>query len=241
MLKKMMSVMVALSVIFGAAYTPAAFADAPTNVSQTNEGVISVNGEGIIVAKPDVAYVSIGYDAKNKDALVAQNEAKTKMAAIIKLIKAEGIKDGDIKTTNVSLYKTSDYVKEVKYDYYMASNTVEVTVRDIDSVGKLIDVAVKGGSNQLGSVRFAVENTDKYQMEALKLAIKNANNKANAMADAIGVKIGKPSRVAETNFSGGMVYREANTFSKAVQADVTTPVEVGTITIQADVNVEYKY
>lgn len=238
MLKKMMSVMVAISLLVGGSMTSAS-AETPSTTAAT-QGVISVNGQGTIIAKPDIAYISIGYEAKNKEALAAQTEAKNKMAEILKAIKAQGIKEADIKTTNISLYKTADYIKEVKTEYYMASNTVEVTVRNIDQVGNLVDVAVKAGSNQLGSVRFAVENTEKYTAEALKLAIKNAGNKANAIAAAIDVKIGKPSKVAETSYSGGIIYREASSLMKAA-ADVPMPVEVGTVTITADVSVEYKY
>lgn len=240
MLKKMMGLIVALGLMVGSSL-PVAFAEtAVTTTVASNQGVISVNGQGTIIAKPDIAYLSIGYEAKNKEALAAQNEAKAKMAEILKAIKAQGIKDADIKTTNISLYKTADYVKEVKTEYYVASNSVEVTVRNIDTVGNLVDISVKAGSNQLGSVRFAVENTEKYTGEALKLAIKNASYKAGAIADAIEVKIGKPSKVSETSYSGGIIYREASTLMKAA-ADVATPVEVGTVTITADVSVEYKY
>lgn len=236
MMKKMMSLVLAFGLLVGSAVIPSFAAETST----TGQGVISVSGNGTIIAKPDVAYIQVGYEAKNKEALAAQNEAKTKMAAIIKLIKAEGIKDADIKTVNVSLYKTADYVKEVKSEYYVATNSVEITVRNIDNVGSLIDTAVKGGSNQLGSVRFAVENQEKYHLEAIKLAIKSASNKAKTIADVIEVTIGKPSKVTENSYGGGIIYREAATFAKAA-ADVTTPVEVGTVTITADVNVEYKY
>lgn len=238
MMKKMMSLVLAFGMLIGGSVLPS-FAAEQTVTTSANQGIISVNGNGTIIAKPDIAYIQIGYEAKNKEALAAQNEAKTKMAEIIKLIKAQGIKEADIKTVNVSLYKTADYVKEVKNEYYIASNSVEVTVRNIDSVGSLIDVAVKGGSNQLGSVRFAVENQEKYHLEAIKLAIKNAGNKATTIADVIGVSISKPSRVTENSYSGGIIYREAASFAKA--ADVSTPVEVGTVTITADVNIEYKY
>lgn len=236
MIKKMMSLVLAFSLLVGSASLPAFAAEQTT----TDQGLISVSGNGTIIAKPDIAYLQVGYEAKNKEALAAQTEAKTKMAAILKLIKAQGIKDADIKTVNVSLYKTADYVKEVKNEYYVATNTVEITVRDIDNVGSFIDLAVKGGSNQLGSVRFVIEDQEKYHLEAIKLAIKNASTKANTIAQVIEVKIGKPSKVTENSYSGGIIYREAANFAKA-SADVATPVEVGTVTITADVNVEYKY
>lgn len=237
MIKKMMSVMVALTVLTGSLMIPT-FAATSSSTVAVKENIISVNGSGTIVAKPDIAYLQVGYEAKNKEALAAQTEAKTKMQSIMKVIKAQGIKDADIKTINVSLYKTADYNKEVKDEYYVASNTIEITVRDLDKVGQLIDEAVTSGANHLGSVRFAVENQEKYQLEALKLAVKNANGKAKAIAEAVGVKIGKPSRVTETSYNGGVVYREANMLAKAADS---TPVEVGTVSIEATVSVEYNY
>ncbi len=237
MIRKMMSVMVALTLLTGSLMVPT-FAATTNSTATVKENIISVNGSGTIVAKPDIAYLQVGYEAKNKEALVAQNEAKTKMLSIMKSIKAQGIKDADIKTVNVSLYKTADYNKEVKEEYYVAVNTIEITVRDLDKVGMLIDEAVTAGSNQLGSVRFGVENQEKYQLEALKLAVKNANTKAKAIADAIGVKVDKPTKVSETSYNGGIVYREANMMAKAADS---TPVEVGTINIEATVSAEYNY
>ncbi len=241
MIKKMMGLALAMSILVSGAVMPA-FAATPTttSVEAVEQGVISVTGSGNVVVKPDIAYIQVGYEAKNKEASVAQKEAKDKMVAIMKQLKAQGIKDADIKTVNVSLYKNYDYDKEVKTEYYVATNSVEVTVRNIDKVGDMIDVAVNAGSNQLGSVRFSVENQEKYQLDALKLAIKNANTKANTIASAIDVKIGKPSRVNENSYSGGMIYREAMSLAKAAN-DGTTPVEVGSVTISADVVVEYKY
>ena len=236
MIKKMMSMMVALTLLAGSMALPA-FAD--TTTPNANPHVIAVTGSGTVVAKPDIAYIQVGYQAQNKVALTAQNEVKTKMSAIIKQLKAAGVKDADIKTTNISLYKTADYVKEVKNEYYVAVNTVEVTTRDLDSIGNLIDTAVNAGANDLGSVRFTVEDQEKYQIQAITLALKNAGNKAKAIANFSGITINKPSKITENNYGGGMIYREAANMAKA--ADVATPVEIGTITIEANVNVEYEY
>lgn len=235
MIKKMMSMMVALTLIAGSMALPA-FADTTT---PNSPNVVAVTGNGTVVAKPDIAYLQVGYQAHNKVALTAQNEVKTKMAAIIKELKAKGVKDADIKTTNISLYKTADYVKEVKNEYYVAINTVEITSRDLDNIGSLIDTAVNAGANELGSVRFSIEDQEKYQIQAITLALKNAGNKAKAIATFSGITINKPSKITENSYGGGMIYREASAMVKA--ADVVTPVEVGTISIEANVSVEYQY
>lgn len=235
MIKKMMSMMVALTLIAGSMALPA-FAD---TTPQNNPNVIAVTGNGSVVAKPDIAYLQVGYQAHNKVALTAQNEVKTKMAAIIKQLKAKGVKDADIKTTNISLYKTADYVKEVKNEYYVAVNTVEITSRDLDNIGSLIDTAVNAGANELGSVRFSIEDQEKYQIQAITLALKNAGNKAKAIAAFSDITINKPSKITENSYGGGMIYREASAMAK--DAAVVTPVEVGTITIEANVSVEYQY
>ncbi len=235
MIKKMMSMMVALTLLVGSTALPA-FAD---TTPQNNQHLISVTGTGTVVVKPDIAYLQVGYQAQNKEALVAQKEAKTKMAAILKLLKEKGVKDADIKTTNVSLYKTADYVKEVKNEYYVAMNIVEITTRDLDGIGELIDTAVNAGANDLGSVRFTVEDQEKYQIQAITLALKNAGNKAKAIAAYSEITIGKPSKITENNYGGGMIYREANAMAK--MADAATPVEVGTINIEANISVEYQY
>ena len=87
---------------------------APANISMANAEdtemrLVTVNGEGKIVVTPDLAYIDLGVQTKNKDAAVAQQENAKLMTAVVNAIKAAGVKAEDIKTTGYNLYQTSDY------------------------------------------------------------------------------------------------------------------------------------
>ncbi len=73
---------------------------------------------------------------------------------------------------------------------------VKVTVRDLDNLGDLIDVASKSGANQINSIQFTVEDEEAYYQEALVLAMSNAKGKANAILGTMD----KKSRNASSNF-----------------------------------------
>lgn len=218
------------------------YAAVEPTITKEDSSIISVNGKGTIKVKPDIAFVNIGYESRNKVAAEAQKETRTKMDAILKALKAAGIKDADMKTLNISLYKTSDYSKDQKVEYYYVANqSLEVTIRDLEKAGNLIDAATTAGSNQVGSIRFTVENQEQYYNQALVLALKNASSKAEVLLGVYGYKLNKPFRINEASYNGGIVYRDAAVFSEKAMAMPSTPVQIGTIEITADVSVEYKF
>lgn len=229
-------------ILMTATVTAPAFAADSTSIVKEDPNLLTVNGKGIIKVKADIAYVQIGYEAKNKVATEAQKEARIKMDAILKALKAKGVKDADLKTINISLYKTSDYTKDQKVEYYyIANQTMELTIRDLDKAGTYIDTAADAGSNSIGSIRFTVENQDDYYNDALKLAVKSATSKANAILDVYGIKVTKPSKISETSYNGGVVYATPSVYADKAMAAPPTQVSPGVIEISADVTVEYKY
>ncbi|MCT4562781.1 MAG: SIMPL domain-containing protein [Maledivibacter sp.] len=210
--------------------------------------IVEVNGLGTVKVKPDIAYISIGVETFNTDAKKAQDTIASKMDNIIGALKKNGIKDEDIKTTGYSIYKTNRYdaaglgEKEKRTEGYNARNVAQVTIRNIDTVGKIIDLAGKEGANIINNIRFGISDEEKYYGEALKLAMKNASGKAEAILSSFGAKLGKPYRVKENSYGAPLVYRENVMMKSSMGADAyETPVEAGELEVTANVVVEYKY
>ena len=230
--------MVAFLVVGAVNAMPISTADVAVDAEQR---VVSVTGEGKIVVTPDLAYIDLGVQTKNKDAQKAQQENATQMTAVIDAVKKAGIKAEDIKTTGYNIYQTYDYTpnSEVRNEYYQVNNIVNIKIKDINAVGKIIDVATAAGANNVNSIRFTVSDDSKYYSEALKLAMANANTKASAIMSTFNKKPGLPLSVSEVSYGGGVYYDYAP--AKAMMEGAATPIESGEITITATVNVGYDY
>ena len=219
---------------------------APNNISMadvtgTDARLVTVNGQGEIVVTPDLAFVDLGVQTKNADASVAQQENAKLMTAVIDALKAAGIKADEIKTTGYNLYQTYDYVGDKKSDpYYVASNIVNVKIKDISKVGNMIDVASKAGANNVNNIRFTVSDDSKFYQEALKLAMTNAKGKATAIMSTFNKTPGVPYSVSEVSY-GGSLYYDYSPAKALNEAAVSTPIQSGEITITANVSVGYDY
>jgi len=210
------------------------------------ENILTVNGSGTIKVKPDIAYITLGVENFDADAQLAQSKNTELMKKVISELKKGGIEEKDIKTVSYSIYKTylyepqmAGYDKEQRKEGYQARNIVEVTVRDIDKVGKIIDLSSKAGANNVQSMRFGVVNEEKYYNDALKAAMSNAKGKADAILETFGAKASKPYSIIENSYSSPVMYREAAKF--AAMDESVVPVEVGELDVTAQVMVKYKY
>ena len=123
------------------------------------------------------------------------------MDKLISNIKAAGIKEEDIKTTNYSIYPKYNYIRETGEQQiigYTVNNSVQVTIRDTSKVGEIIDLASESGLNITRGISFGLSNYDEYYREALKNAVENAKKKAETMAEAFGIELGIPVSSTES-------------------------------------------
>jgi len=221
---------------------------AADDTSKAEGNIVTVNGMGTVKVKPDIAYINIGVEIFDTDAKKAQDENAKLMDKVIDLVKKDGIKEEDIKTIGYNIYKSSKYEpmsygqKENRIEGYYARNVVEITVRDINNVGKIVDTAGKAGANVISNIRFGISDEEKYYNEALKLAMKNASSKANTILSTFGAKADKPYRIQENSYGAPAYYRENFAVKASMDAGgYETPVEAGELEVTARIIAEYKY
>lgn len=207
------------------------------------QGKITVQGRASIKVKPDVAYVSVGVRVDATDAKGAQAQNKELMNGIIDAIKALGIAEKDIKTSDFYMYPQYDYSAGEKVVGYMVSNNVTVTVRDIELASAVIDASVEAGANSASSIEFNVSNPTTYYQQALASAIRDAESKGRAIADALGVVIGLPSEVTEQTdeYYSPRGYGNADSAGMEMSMDSSTPIQSGELEISARLQVTYEY
>ncbi len=216
-------------------------AQSDTSADQTLR-TLSVNGTGRVNAVPDVADVNIGVYEQAKEASGASKKAAASMDSVVKALLGLGIDEKDIQTTSLNLNARYDWNKEpAAIVGWEASNMVNVTVRDIEAVGDVIDTVVEAGANQVNGISFRVEDPTEAQMLARTAAVDDARAKADQLAADAGVEIIGIVSISE---SGGQqpqpIYMERAEMAFAADTAASTPVLPGEVELSVNVVIQYE-
>jgi uncharacterized protein len=194
------------------------------------ENTVTVIGVGTVTSQPDEAVLGLGVRTQASDANDALKENASRMAAVMKALHDLGIGDADISTSSVSLYP--NYSNDGStITGYVAENDISVTVHDLAKVGSAIDDAVAAGANVSSGVTFQMSDANAGLSDALKQAVGNARDKAEALAGAAGAKLGGVVSITESGAPSPIPYGAA--FDRA--AGVATPINPGPVQIQVSV------
>lgn len=169
---------------------------------------ISVTGVGTATGVADMAVISFSIDVSNSDAETALDEAAGLAESAIDAAVEAGVLETDIETTGYNLYM------EEEYDYntyeYTGNNIFHLThsfsakVRDIDQAGDVLAALVEGGATSVNGINFTISNRDELIAEARELAIADARNTAEQLAEGLGISVGEPVSISEwVDYYGG--------------------------------------
>lgn len=200
---------------------------------------MTVYGNGSVKVKPDIATVSLGVITENKYLKNAQKENAVITDNVLNALKQIGIKDRDIKTENYSINPEYDYVEGKQiFKAYKVINSLKVVFRDINIIGRTIDAAVDSGANIVNNITFTVENSESFYNQALKIATKNALEKAKELEESLNVILNKtPINVVEERPEFKPVDKQT-LYAAPTQS---TPIREGEIEINASVKVVFNY
>ena len=212
--------------------------------SNSPSSVLNVTGIGTVNIQPDIARVSIGVQTQSNDAGEALAENTSNANAIREVLVGKGVADGDIQTSNFSIYQTVDY-----YDYnpeersenqktFVVQNTVSVTIRDLSLLGEVLEAVVDQGANTIYGITFDIDDSEAAYTEARDLAIQDAQAQAEAIADAAGVRLGEISSISIYD-SGAPATLEAAEMAAGIGGSV--PISTGTLKIQVSVYITYEF
>lgn len=194
--------------------------DVATAEETNTERTVSVNGEGRVSLAPDTVYMTLGVDEVNAELNAAQNDAKTTMDAVIAALKAAGVDEKDIQTSNYSISMERDYNQPSQpITGYRVTHTVNAKVRNLDSAGAVIEAAVNAGANNIQNVWFGLEDQAAAMRQARELAVADARAKAEELARLADSTVGPVTTITE--YSGGSTpIPYANAASGSAAADM---------------------
>ena len=230
------------SLLVAGLMVPALVCAMPVEASAPAElPTVSVSGKGTVSVKPDRATVSVGAWHQAETAIEAQsrvNEIIEEATKEIRKVKAEGML---IQTSGLSLSPVYNYQrdKEPKIIGYRASIMLTVRIDDIDKTGAVIDAAMETGVNQMHGVSFSLKDDSGARREALKKAVQDGRQKAEAIADALGRPIQDLIEVREQGVSVPIINRGIESYRTMAADSAPTPIEAGEIEVSASVNISY--
>jgi len=177
--------------------------------------VVRVVGTSEVKVTPDVAVISIGVEKQNASASLAKRAADDAARRILADLRANGIAEKDMQTTFLSLQPQFNYRKGMRISYFVASQTLSITLRDLSRLDAVVESLIKAGANQVDSIDYQTSDLRKYRDQARDLAVKAAREKAQALAHALGQEVGKAYSIDE-------VPEPANSYSTGLMSNATS-------------------
>ncbi len=204
---------------------------------------IAVSGEGRATAIPDQAILKLGVESRGANAAEALALNAQTMDAVLNALKGAEIAEADMATSNFSVWEERAYNPETKapaeQGTYRATNALKVTVKNLSSIGKLIDLAAKAGANQFQGISFQLKDDEASKKQARVLAMKDARARAEEFAAAEGLKLGEVLSIQEGGSSAVAPQFESAKMRTVALAAAPTQVAPGEMEIAVSVNVVY--
>jgi uncharacterized protein YggE len=192
------------ALLLGAAALPASAGAQPTAaITQAIAGTrLDLSATGDVTRVPDLAIITAGVVTRATTASGALQQTATRMQRVRAALKAAGIADRDIQTSNINL--NPEYVYEnnqpPKLNGYSATNQVTIRFRDVANAGKILDVLVAEGANQIDGPNLTIEHPEAALDEARTRAVANGRARAGIYARSLGQRV---VRIVAVSESGG--------------------------------------
>ena len=203
--------------------------------------LLNVSAQAEASRVPDIATISAGVVTQAVDGNTAMRQNSEQMAKVVAAIKAAGIADKDVQTSGISLNPQYRYAENQPPTItgYQASNTVNVKVRDLARLGKVLDTLAAQGANQINGPSFEVDKPDEAYDEARLAALKKAQARADTYAAALGMKV---RRIVSIN-EGGASFPRPMPMMRAMAADgfaKETSVSPGEASLSVSIDVVFE-
>lgn len=211
---------------------------------QASVPTLTVVGSSRVAVRPDMALVTTGVATASRTAEEALAANSAAMEQVIKTIKAAGIDAKDVGTSGFSIQPQYSYpvqgVRESpKVVGYEVRNGVTIKVRELASIGPLLDRIVQSGANQASGLTFLSSRSGDIEEQAGVEAVKDAVSKAGRLADAAGVKLVRIMKI-EPRADAAVFATQAAPMMARAQAERAVPIEAGETEARASVSVVYE-
>jgi len=208
----------------------------------TTTNTVSFSGTGKVLAKPDVAVIDLSVVTQATTSKAAQDDNSKKSTAVVDFLKGQGINEKDIQTTGYNIYPQYDYTNgKSTLTGYQVNETITVKVRDLTKTDAVLAGVVTAGANQIGQLQLTIDDPDALQAQARAAAIKDAESKADALKQQLGISLGRVVNFVED--SGGVVppiFYDTKSAVGGIGGGPAPEVATGQNEITVDVTITYQ-
>lgn len=206
---------------------------------QDAPGVISVTGEGRVTAVPDMAVVQVGVQEQARDASIALRAVSEGLEAVLADLAEAGVAASDVQTSSVSVSPVYDrrQAADPVLTGYVASSSLSVKVRDLDTLGGILDDVVGSGANQLNGLSLTLADPAPMRDDARRLAVADARAKAELYAEAAGVSLGRIVSLSDGSSPSPVPMQR---FAMAEAAAMDVPIATGELDLVQGVAITFE-
>ncbi len=215
---------------------------------------LNVTGDAAINVTPDRVRLFLGVESRHKDLLTAKAENDAAVRKVIAALRALNVASSDVQTDYLQVNMSYVSGNGTLVDYYMVTKDVQVLLKDVRQFEDALSQTLLAGANHIYDVEFSTSELRKHRDAARALAMKAAQEKANDLAAAAGMKVvSAPMAISAYNYGGGASYGRGrlhgnrgiaqNTYQNAVTGDsvgADGTVALGTISVTASVSMAFQ-
>lgn len=214
---------------------------------------ITVSGEAEVKVAPDEVILTLGVESRHKDLREVKRLNDLRIKQVLSALQATGVAAKDIQTDYLNLQPEYDYqARQRIFIDYVQRTTIVVTLRDVAKFDPLLTAVLQAGVEYIHGVDFRTSDLRKHRDQARVLAIKAAREKAVALADVLGQKVGQPRSIQEggggwSSSYGGWWGRGSQGMSQNVSQSVPGagsgqdgPLAPGTLSVRASVSITFE-
>lgn len=233
----LVSSVVALSACGGVVAPSVTSGTAPTVRS------VSVNGQGVATAKPDLATINVGIETTGTTVQDATTNNEQIMQKILEALKGQNIEDKDIQTSNYSLWVDQRYDDQGNITGiagYRVSNDLVIVVRDLNNLGIVLQSVTDAGANKVYGISFGIADMTKLREQAREQAVADAKARAEALAKLTGNNVGLVINISESYSGGNPVPVMYEARMDMAAGNAAPSISAGQLNVTVDVNVTYE-
>ena len=202
--------------------------------------LLSVSSQAEARRAPDIATVSAGVVTQAADGNTAMRQNAEQMNRVLAAVKAAGVAAKDVQTSGINLNPQYRYEENQppRITGYQASNTVNVKLREVAKMGKVLDALVASGANQVNGPSFGIDDPEPLYDRARLDALKAARARAETYAGALGVRVRRIVSISE----GGAAMPSPMPRMAMMKAEAydSTPVAAGESSVSVNLDVVFE-
>lgn len=204
--------------------------------------LVSTSGNAVIQVVPDLVDIRFEVEIRNADLALARQQQSERAIKVLAALRAAGVAETELQSSHIQISPnyTEDRVETEKVRFYSVSQGISCTLRDLKRLPDLIAGAVTAGATSVERASFRTSELTRHRADARTKAIRAAKEKATALANELGAKVGKPYTITENapDWSGGIT---ANVISAPIfsQGGTSPTFAPGTIAVSETIHVSF--